>query len=83
MAIDSKKILGDTSTEWHARTATCPTSYISEGVHAFYRTDAGIKNYIEQFARMVPDNAEIVVNYKVSMGSYEVIVCGTALIKKK
>lgn len=82
MAIDAKKILGDTPTEWHERTQTNPFDYTAEGVHMTYKTGMSNPSYIREFAEKVPDNAEVVVNYNVSMGRYEAIAWGTALIPK-
>jgi hypothetical protein len=82
MAIDTGKIFGDTPTEWHERTQTNPSDYIAEGIHAIYKTGMNNTNYIGDFAKNVPDNAEVVVGYNVSMGRYEAIAWGTALIPK-
>lgn len=81
MAIDTKKILGDTSEEWHERTGTNPSEYIGEGVHADY-TATTTDDCIENFAKIVPADSEVVVNYRVSTSKYHIIVSGTALIPK-
>jgi hypothetical protein len=80
MQIDSKKILGDTPAEWHERTGTNPRDFIAEGVH--YNNIEGVTHLLDEFAKRVPYNTEVVVNYRVSTGYYESIAWGTALIPK-
>jgi hypothetical protein len=78
MAIDSKKILGDTPAEYHERTGTNAFDYMAEGVHAHSEY---VGNILDTFTHRVPDNAEVVVNYRVSGGKYY-YASGTALIPK-
>jgi hypothetical protein len=81
MAIDSKKILGDTADEWHERTGTVPSDYIGEGVHYY----GSVSDLLNNFAKLVPDNAEVVINYRVTAGDRYLrsYAWGTALIPKK
>lgn len=79
MSIDSKKILGDTSSEYHERTGTNPSDYIAEGVH--YNT-GNSKDLLKEFSNKVPDNTEIVVNYRVFGNYFRTHASGTALIPK-
>jgi hypothetical protein len=80
MSIDSKKIFGDTPTEWHERTGTNPSDYIAEGVHSY---SGNAELALSGFADKVPKNAEVVVNYRVAgTANYYTISSGTALIPK-
>jgi hypothetical protein len=84
MAIDSKKILGDTKTEWlqEKRKKGISTDYISEGVH--YSTGNTLaRNLLKEFAKCVPNEAEVVVNYRISGNYFSMHAWGTALIPEK
>lgn len=81
MAISVEKILTISAKDWFEMMETPAKAYKPVGVH--YSTISGtgeVKDINKEFAKIVPDEADVVVNYYVFGERY---AYGTALIPKR
>lgn len=86
MGIDISKILTISSREWFEISGKNPTAYTAVGVHHYNLTKEVDTDFTptKDFAEKVPEDAEVVVSYKVNFddaGHYE--ANGTAIIRRR
>ena len=91
MPIDGKKIL-TISADDYFRICKSNLDYEAVGIHLCEEIRYGDEfNLVKEFAKLVPEEAEVVVGYEFSVGGglgqygrrYKVCASGTALIHKK
>lgn len=89
MTIKLEKILTIKIDSYYETCIKPPDNYEVKGVHLIVKAaNAGsvqslqTTNVLEQFAKLVPDNAEVVVDFipPTDMGNNEIYIGGTALI---
>ena len=88
MAIDIERILTISATEWFGMNKKKPSEYEARGVHS---RDECMSQVVREFAKRVPSEAEVVVEYRFSSATAGasggmvamVYASGTALILRK
>lgn len=87
MAITTEKILTISAEDWFRMNNKEPYKYEARGVHS----NGIMDSVLEKFAKEVPSESEVVVDYRLSSATCgtsggmteKTYACGTALIHKK